>query len=383
MTDVHRTSTNANVMIDARYLCGVSSGIGRYTEQLISNLLEIDDQIRLTLVTHPDRPVPVESPRVTCQVQGAPPNSLRTRFSLAGSLNFQGVDLFHSPFNFLPRELPVPSIVTLHDIMWLIDPRYCTASRLRRAISGTFYGHVIPASVAEAKTILTVSHTSRLEIEEYFPSAAGRVHVTYNGLDPFFYDLDMDEAWDVLERFVPRGAHYVLVVGQGSPYKNHEGAVRAFIEAFADDPEMHLVLVRRFERGPAHELNQLLSDPRIASRVIRQTYVSGPELRALYRGARVFLFPSLYEGFGLPALEAMACGTPVVCSDHGAPAEVCGPGALTAPARDVGALADALRRVHCDLDLRAKIISKGLDHSRGFTWRKCAEGTLEVIRSIL
>lgn len=151
------SETPACVMLDARYLDGTTSGIGRYTQNLIEQLLRVDRSLRLRLVTSPSNPEPIRHARVACHTFGGPPNSLRTRFALSRRLDFQGVDLFHSPFNILPAALPVPGVFTLHDIMWLIDPAYCTDSRWRTMVTGTFYRQFIPRSAAEARHILTVS----------------------------------------------------------------------------------------------------------------------------------------------------------------------------------------------------------------------------------
>lgn len=366
------------VMIDARYIREQTSGIGRYTENIISQMLELRPEMSLSLITHPSRPAPFEHERVSCQVFDAPPNSPSTRFRISRKLDMEGVDLFHSSFNFLPGKLPVPAVFTLHDIMWLLDPSYCTQSRLRQVVSGTFYGQFIPRSVREAVQIMTVSHSSREAIEEHFPEVKGRVHVTYNGLDPFFHELPEEEAWAQISRYIPPRRRFVLVVGQGSPYKNHAGALAGFIEAFRDDPQMYIVLVRRFERGGDSELEELMQDPSLNSRLINLSYVSGEELRALYNAAFCFLFPSIYEGFGLPALEAMACGTPVVTSDSGAPAEVCGDGAVKVDPRDVSSIARALRALADDEEHWREVAAAGKKRAAEFTWRRSAEQVLSV-----
>lgn len=379
----HRSSTHARVMIDARYLRTHTSGIGRYTEHLVRELLAIDDALELELVTHPERPEPFTHPRVRSVTFPAPANSLRTRFALARKVDMSHVDLFHSPFNILPGALPVPAVFTLHDIMWLIDPAYCTDSLARRAITGTFYRSLIPRSVAQAERVMTVSHHSREAIEDRFPSMRGRVHVTYNGLDPFFHVLPEHEAWATISRIVQPRSRFVLVVGQGSPYKNHAGALGGFLEAFADDPDVLFVMVRRFQRGPAHELGALMRDPRVASRIITLDYVTGEELRALYNCAAAFCFPSFYEGFGLPPLEAMACGTPVVTSDVGAPAEVCGDAAARVDPHDRHAIGQALRRVLYDDEHAADLRARGLAHAATFTWRRAAAAALSTYRLAL
>ncbi|RAL23877.1 hypothetical protein DL240_06935 [Lujinxingia litoralis] len=375
--------TDACIMLDARYLNGRHSGIGRYTYNLILELLQLDESLRLRLLTHPDNPVPVDHPRVRCQTFAAAPNSFSTRLLLPRTIDFRDVDLFHSPFNILPGQLPVPALFTLHDIMWLLNPDYCTDVWWRKLVTGTFYQTFIPRSVARADHILTVSHTSRRAIEEHFPAMQSRVSVTYNGLDPFFSPMPAPQAWPLLGRWLAPRSRFVLVVGQGSPYKNHPGALRAFIEAFADDPTIYFVLVRRLDESSNQELGQLLADPRLGSRVIRIGYVSSNELRALYSTAMAFLFPSFYEGFGLPALEAMACGAPVITSNQGAPAEVCQGGALMVDPHDTHAIANALRQLRDDPQLATDLSHRGRQRAATFTWRACAASALAAYRRVL
>lgn len=376
-------STKKTIMIDARYLNGRASGIGRYTRHLIENLLKLDPDLQLRLITHPDLPRPVEDPRVRSETFPHPPNSLSTRFRLSQSVDFHGVDLFHSPFNILPADLPVPAVFTLHDIMWLLDPAYCTSKLWRRMVTGTFYNAFIPKSVREAAGILTVSNHSREAIADYFPDAALRLDVTYNGLDPFFFPLEPTEGWPLLSRWLAPKTPFVLVVGQGSPYKNHEGALRGFLEAFGDRPDVSCVFVRRLYGRADGELKRLMEDPRLNSRIIQLDYVSSQELRALYSMATAFLFPSLYEGFGLPALEAMACSTAVVTSREGAPAEVCADGALLVDPKNPTEIGAALRRLFDEPELRARIEARGRARAAEFTWEACARRALNFYEQIL
>lgn len=381
--DNGKTSTDGCVMIDARYLNGKASGIGRYTGHLIRHLLAIDDRLRLELITARSQPTPIEHDRVHCQTFFAPPNSLSTRFLLSRQVDFEGVDLFHSPFNVLPADLPVPAVFTLHDIMWLIDPWFCTSKLWKRWVTGTYYRTLIPRSVRESEAILTVSDHSRRAITDRFPDAADRVDVTYNGIDPFFRPIPPAEGWPELAKWLSPKSRFVLIVGQGTPYKNHIGALRGFIEAFADDPDVYLVMVRRLHGRADAALRSLLDDPRLNSRIIQLDYVSNIELRALYSMATAFLFPSLYEGFGLPALEAMACGTPVVSSDRGAPAEVLSDGAVLVDPTAPKAIAAGLRRLFSDAEFCEKMAQKGLQRSRQFQWKDCARRALTTYRQLL
>ena len=365
------------VAIDARYLRARSSGIGRYTERSIEQMLALRPELHLELITHPERPTPCgDHPRVRHTVFDAAANSIATRLKLAAIVDRLGAQLFHSPFNFLPAALKTPSLFTLHDIMWLLDPAYCTESRSRQLVQGTFYRHVIASSIAEARALLTVSHHSREAILKRFPDV--HVSVSANGLDPFFSPVAADQAWQLLAPHLPPRRRFVLVVGQGSPYKNHDGALEAFLHAFGDRPEVYLVMVRRFERGGAKRLRALMRDARLNSRLVTLPYVSGEMLRALYGAASCLLFPSLYEGFGLPALEAMACGTAVVTSRSGAPAEVCGDAACLIDPHDPADIARGLRAVLDDRAYRDRLIQAGLKRAATFTWERCARQILSA-----
>jgi len=373
------------VTIDARYLRTKHSGIGRYTEQFITHILKLDPELQLHLITHPESPAPFGEahPRITYTVFNAPANSISTRASLAKIVHRTNPDLYHSPFNFLPANLQVPSIFTLHDIMWLIHPEYCTSSRARRLVQGTFYQHVLSHSLHEASQVMTVSHYSKKDIETHYPHTKGRVHVSYNGLDPYFHPMAPHKTWETISHLVPPRRKFVLVVGQGSPYKNHIGALEGFLEAFADDPQIYLVMVRRFSRGTAPRLKQLLRSKALNSRLITLDYVSVEELRALYNAASCFLFPSIYEGFGIPPLEAMACGTPVVASNIGAPAEVCGEAAELVDPYDYKSIAHGLKQVIYNPSQRDLRIQLGLEHVKKFTWEQCASQVLNAYTSTL
>lgn len=379
----HEFYTPARVVLDARYLDGNHSGIGRYTENLVRHMLSLDGGLRLHLITHPKLANPVPHERVTTQTFRGAPNGPLTRLVLARTIDWSQVDLFHSPFNSLPAPVPVPRVYTLHDIMWLIEPNFCMPPGIGQFFSKWYYRLVMPASVAEADRIFTVSHASRRSIEERFPEKKGDVYVSYNAVDDFFRPVEPEDAWPLLSEHLAPRTRFVLVVGQGSPYKNHEGALEGFIEAFADDPEVVIVIVRRLSRAPSERWKRLLSHERVAPRIVRLDYVSVEELRALYSMARAFAFPSFYEGFGLPQLEAMACGTPSITSNYGAMAEVGGGAALQVDPRDASEIAEAMRALVYDDEVYARQRELGLARAAEFTWEAAARRTLEAYRELL
>ncbi len=377
-----RVETGARVMLDARYVSEKVTGIGRYTYNLVRELLRLDPTLDLVLLTHPARPTLVDSPRVESRPSRIDPYSPLTRFVQSAFLDFDGIDLYHSPFNFQPARIPVPTVLTLHDIMWLADAGYVASDWLERIVSAPYLQWCTKHSVREAQRVLTVSDHSRTAIESWFPRKAGRVDVTYNAADASFRPVDPEEGWSLIEQYLPRGAEFVFSLGTQSPYKNHEGALEAFIEAFGDREEAYFVLVQRRTYRAEGRLGELLRHPEVGDRILRLDYVSDAELRALYSLARVLLFPSLYEGFGLPILEAMQCGTPVITSDRGAPAEVAGEAGICVDPESTAEMAGALERIFDDDEYYEARREAGFARAGEFTWERAARVTLGAYRKV-
>jgi glycosyltransferase involved in cell wall biosynthesis len=205
--------------------------------------------------------------------------------------------------------------------------------------------------------------------------------VTRSGVAQDFRPAPPDPA--ALERLgVPRGRRYVLVVGQGAPYKNHEGALRAFALACGSSADTDLVLVRRRgDTGPA--LERLARSLGLAGRVHFLETVAREALVQLYSGAAALLHPSFIEGFGNPVAEAMACGCPVVTSDCSAMPEVAGGAALLADPRDPRAVAAALKQAIDDPLLAADLRARGLKRAAELDWRGFAAANLALYRRVL
>lgn len=371
-----------HVVLDARYLNGPDSGIGTYVENLVREGLAVDPSLRLTLVSRQRGLAARFGERVDEVLFDAPPRSLRTLYAMRRALRGRAFDIFHGPFNVLPHGIPRLAAVTVHDAIPLADPRLVDKRLSYRLGAGRFWRRGLTSAVRRADIILTVSEASRDLLRGHFPAIpTERFAVTPNGADPFFFEPPL-AAERRAARDLAGGAPYVLVVGQGSPRKNHERAVEAFLRAFPAEHPMRLVLVRRLTRHDP-ELRALLAGDDARRRVIQLGYVDRPTLRALYAEARVFFFPSLLEGFGLPLIEAMAAGTVCVTTASGAPAEVAGSAAVTASPLDVDEMAAALRLAHGDGALRERLIASGAARARTFTYRRCAEATLAAYRRAL
>jgi glycosyltransferase involved in cell wall biosynthesis len=286
----------------------------------------------------------------------------------------KGAQVLHVPTPAPARGAGLPLVVTVHDLLPLRLPRLFT--RQTRAHTRLY----IPF-VRRAARIITPSAHTRAEVIELLRVADDRVVVIPEGCAERFCVREVDR--DALRREHGIAGPYVLCVGTLEPRKNLATVLRVFRRVSAAVPDAELVLVGgRGWRNHAFE-TELGSDEGAARRLRVAGFVSDERLVDLYAGAGCFLFPSLGEGFGLPPLEAMACGAPVVISDRPALDEVCGDAALIAPALDVERLADHVIAVLRDGALARRMRAAGIARAERFTWAAAAAATERVYRDAL
>lgn len=366
------------ICLDCRYIGARPSGVGSLVEALVEHLPALAPEWQFRLLRHPSagRALSVRS-NVTEQLIAAPANGPGTMWWLPRLVDLAGVDLFHAPANILPRGLGMPSVVTVHDLMWLDDPALCNRG-LRGQIERRFYAHGIGRALRHSAAIVVPSEATRQAILRRQPARDGAVHLAVPGVPAGFSPGPSDTGFLGL----PAGGSYVLTVGQAAPYKNHAGAIRGFASALGDRPHWHHVIVQRQGRQST-ALMELAASLGVAERVHIVAGIDQPRLVALYRGAAALLHPSLCEGFGLPVLEAMACGCPVVTSNVSAMPEVAGGAALLVDPADPASIAGALRRVVSEPELVNDMRRKGLARSGQLDRAGFARAHLQVYRQVL
>jgi glycosyltransferase involved in cell wall biosynthesis len=372
-SDRARATDSPRFVIDARYVEPKPSGIGRYVEALVERVPALAPEQRFELWTHPRRPQPVALANVTCRPVAAPSDGLRTLLTPTwlGRLNER--DVVHFPFSILGRGLPCATVVTIHDLMWLEQPELVEGRPLMRRIRQPYYWRGVTWALRHATRLIAVSQATRARMLALAPDCEPRVRVTYNAVDARFAPPESPaQAAAQAARVLGSAAPYYLVVGKNEPYKGHELAVKAFAQSARDD-EL-LVLIQRASGGRG--LLQLAARLGVADRVKLLPAVGGDELLSLLQSARALLQPSLVEGFGIPVLEAMAAGCPVIASDTPALAEVMGGAGLQAACGDERALATAIT------ELRSRDVSElrrqGLARARQFSWQQTARETLAI-----
>lgn len=366
------------IAIDARKLRDF--GIGTYVRSLVLHLAELDQSNRYLLLTGPDGldRLPGLPANFETVVQRAPVYSLREQLSLSWTLARRRVDLFHATHYVLPTFLPCRVVVTIHDIIHLLYPEF-----LPNRIAYYYAEHMMRRAVSKSDRIITVSKSTRDDLQRWFDIDDERVEIIHNGIEDDYLEALPDEDLDRRMRELGLERPYLLFVGNPKPHKNLDRLLKAYAKARALADFTHpLVLVG--DRGASTASIRLRAEHLGISEHVRHLgHVAREALPAVYQGASAFLYPTLYEGFGLPVVEAMASGTPVITSNTSALKEVAAGYADLVNPLDADAIARAIAHVVSDADHRASIRKLGLRRSQDFRWDRAAHQTLATYHHAL
>jgi glycosyltransferase involved in cell wall biosynthesis len=283
------------------------------------------------------------------------------------------LDVMHSPGYIAPLRLDCSSVVTIPDLNYRAIPEVFTPVRRR------VFESMVPRSARAADAVLTISEASRRQIVDTLGVPPEKVTVTH--LAAKGRARPRAEGGADMARDLGIDGRYLMAFSSQSPHKNIDGLLRAF-HLLAAEEAVQLVLVgHEPERG--QPLRALVEELKLTERVVFAGYRSDEEVARLFQGATAFAFPSMYEGFGIPVLEAMEAGVPVVCSNAASLPEVAGDAALLFDPADVRAMASAMEVVLQSAAERERLIARGFRQARQFSWRTTAEQTLAVYQSVV
>ena len=365
------------VAIDARYVREKPSGIGAYVQALVDRLPLIAPTDRFVLWAHTRAARPLSRAENTCELTVRPgPNSPLTLLWPRLYASFDEVDVFHAPHNLLPRGLRCATVATIHDLMAIDEPGLHLQG-IERAVKSVYYPQAVRRALNRATRLIVMTAATAERVRAIAPAAIARVRVVALAADPGFRPAaDADVARRRAAAITGGDAPYLLVVGQSSAAKRHADAIAA-LAAGVPRP-WRLVLQQR--QGARGTLRRLARRLHVEDRVVWLERIGRDEVVALMQAAGALVQPSTYEGFGLPVVEAMACGCPVVAADIPPLREVAGGAAMLVPAADVARLARALGEVTASADRRQALAGQGLIRARAFSWDRCARETLDVYR---
>lgn len=367
------------IAIDARKLRDY--GIGTYVRNLLRQLARQDTVNDYVILCHDVDWDTIEElgPRFRPVVENAGAYSIAEQFALPIDLRRESAELFHAPHYVLPALTPCRSIVTIHDCIHLRFPQY-----LPNRLGYAYARAQMWTATHRAARVITVSEASKRDILRYFGIPASRIEVIYNAIDDRFWQQpDPEDITRVRERY-RLDRRFVLYAGNIKPHKNLERLIEAF-HLLRQRPDMHEVqlLIIGDEISKYATLRRAVHRHKLHKHVRFFGFVSDQTLAALYRLASVFVFPSLYEGFGLPPLEAMASGTPVITSNVSSLPEVVGDAALMIDPYEPEAIADAMQRVLDDEALRADLSRRGLARAREFSWERSVARVREIYAEVV
>lgn len=356
---------------DVSSLCLTSSGVGTYVSSLFDALQATGDDTFVPLAHCGIRAIPIlTGPRArlnkTVWMQAVLP-------ILLGRLD---MDLCHFTNSVAPAWTPSPSIITIHDMTLWLYPQYHTYRRLAAMRP------IIPLAARRANAVIAVSENTKRDIQDILHISPNKIHVIYEAASPHFKPVTDQHEIEATRRDLDLPERFILYVGNVEPRKNIERLVRAMarIEAHRARP-ISLVIVGSLAWG--HEgILKAIEEIGVQDRVRFLGYVDTRSLVALYSMCEVFIYPSLYEGFGLPVLEAMACGAPVITSPNGSLHEIAGDGAAYIDPYSVDDIAETLCELLANPGLRDALRRQGFARTAQFSWDKAARQTLELYRSI-
>ncbi len=366
------------IAVDGRSLCGQRTGVGTYTSNLFEQLLPLVAPLRILLFVDKDPPPAAWMGDERIQIFKLSPlsgnNFLWTNVSLARRLKNRACDVFHSPGYTLPLRLPVPSVVTIHDISYAACPEWYPYRN--GALRKAWYR----LSARSADCILTVSEFSKREIMRVYGIPQDKIHVIPLGVDRRkLAKVNQLQLPDSLKHKYGLGGNYLLFVGDIHRRRNVDRIVEAFHAVRERQHDgLELVLIGRTLDPFASSMMDPLRDRHIHA----LGYVPENELSLFYSSARAFVFPSFYEGFGLGVLEAMACGCPVIVGRGTACEEVAGEAAVLVDPANARSIADAIAAVLENQEMAARHSEAGILRAEPFTWRRTAEQTLSIYQRL-
>jgi glycosyltransferase involved in cell wall biosynthesis len=376
--------------IDARFFGSVSKGLGRYTEKLIQNLEKIsaqggpasgwDNQYFIFLSQEGLAEYKPQVKNFQPVLADYKWYSLEEQLKMPGLLNKYQLDLVHFPHFNVPFFYRKKFVVTIHDLILLHFPtlRGTTLDPFFYWFKFLMYKIVIRSAIKRSEKIIAVSEFTKKDILDNYIIAPEKISVTYEACDDFC-NFSSQKEEEILKKYAIIKP-YLLYVGNAYPHKNLEKLILVFGELQKKIADINLVLVGK-EDYFFQKLKRAIAERKQGIGIIFTGFIPDQELDAVYKNSLAYVFPSLYEGFGLPPLEAMAKGVPVISSDHPCMQEILGNSAIYFDAQNRKEILEKLIEIIKNTELRKELVQKGYAQIKKYSWQIMAKKTLEIYQN--
>ncbi|GHO44979.1 glycosyltransferase family 4 protein [Ktedonospora formicarum] len=373
------------IAIDYTAAIRQGAGIGTYVRRLVDAMLALDTTNSYTLLTSgrpgKDHPFP-EGEHVRGRSMLIPDRYLnilwyRWRAPLPANLFTGPIDIYHNPdFVLPPLNKRTRKIVTVHDLAFLEHPEYAAPAL------AAYLSQVVPRAINEADVIATVSHEVSRTLIKHFQAPVEKLTVIPNGVGSYFKRVSDPVLLEATRNKFGLKLPFILAVGTLEPRKNHLGLIKAYHQLYQQKKAPAMLAIAGGKGWLYDETHELVSKLKLEKRVLFLGRVSDLELVHLYSMAQIFAFPSFFEGFGIPPIEAMACGAPVITSNISSLPEVVGEAALKVDPYSIDELAHAIAQLTESETLRQELRQKGYEQARKFTWEQSARKMLSVYQRL-
>lgn len=378
--------------IDARFLTHPQAGgFKTYSENLIMALGQIDSENEFILYVdrQPDENTRLPN-RANFEVRSVPGTlplvgmPWREQVRLSRQASRDRLDLLHAPCLTAPLRVTCPLVVTLHDMIWYSLKEFANNKpwSAQRKVMEMYVRFVTERAARNAAAILTVSQSAKDSIVEHLSIPADTIFVTYEAADSIYRQVDDAAQIEELREKYKLDSRFILTIGSADPRKNTSTLVQAYSLLPVTLQQKFRLVVIWTHHFLAAELAKQVETLCLKDRVDFLQHVSNDDLALIYNAASLFVFPSKYEGFGLPLLEAMACGTPVIAADNSSIPEVAGDAAILVAADDAETMAKQMEKLLNDQALQNSLTEKGLEQASRFSWTNCGQQTLEVYEKV-
>jgi glycosyltransferase involved in cell wall biosynthesis len=368
--------------IDATALPPQPAGAGIYTINLIHSLAALDTDFEFYIIAQQSGRKLIESDKtralnwVVLPDKSPPRRLIWEQTRLPGLVRKMELDLLHSLHYSRPLSLECSSVVTFHDMTFFLYPQYHTFFKR------LYFPAAMRKSARSADALISVSENTKKDLVERLGVPDSKIHVVYHGVADRFKPIS---DWNQLENISQKynlPAEFILYVGVVEPRKNLISLLNVFQNLQKSNKNLGLVIAGQTGWG-YHAVQEMVAKLELRDTVLFTGYIPPEDLPAIYNLARLFVYPSIYEGFGLPVLEAMACGTPTITTSISSLPEIVGDAGILVPPNDDRALLEAIKSLLEDEKDQNRLSTRGLQHAAEFTWTRTAQETCEIYSQVL